>query len=322
MQNLQAEEKFYSSKFHFSYSGLNKLLFSPALFYKHYILDQREERTDAHLVEGKLLHCLLLDENSFDKQFVLSPTSIPTGGAKTIIDGLFRLVCEQNKLDKSFEDLEFEILQLMQEQNFYQKLKTDSQRIEKICTDDAIAYFEFLKSKSGKDIVDRDTYLRIQEDLNTIRNNKNAMTALGDLEKQLIYSELLLTVDLPSDYPFGLKGIIDRVIVDGDTVRIVDLKTSGKTIAEFKDTVEYYNYWLQAAIYVEMISKKFQNVKKIEFTFVVIDKYKQIYCFEVSPDTLSTWKSKLYDNLNQAKYHYSNRSYSLPYEFLTSKIVL
>ena len=30
-------ERFYQNKFYFSYSGLNKLLYSPAMFYNHYV---------------------------------------------------------------------------------------------------------------------------------------------------------------------------------------------------------------------------------------------------------------------------------------------
>ena len=33
------EKEFYAKDFNFSYSSLNKLLFSPSLFYKDYILE-------------------------------------------------------------------------------------------------------------------------------------------------------------------------------------------------------------------------------------------------------------------------------------------
>ena len=32
--------QFYNSDFYFSYSSINKLLYSPAAFYRHYILNQ------------------------------------------------------------------------------------------------------------------------------------------------------------------------------------------------------------------------------------------------------------------------------------------
>ena len=208
----------------------------------------------------------------------------------------------------------------MQELNFYQKLKTDNQRIEKICTDDASAYFEFLKSKSGKDIVDLDTYQRIKDSLIVIRDNQEAMSRLGDFDKHHIQSEISLMTDMPS-YSFGLKGTLDRLIIDGDVGRVIDFKTTSKTLSEFKDTVEYYNYWLQAAIYLELVARIY-NLSHISFTFIVIDKYKQVYCFDVSDESVKIWKNKLHEKLEIAKYHYDNRSYSLPHEFLINKVML
>ena len=72
-RNFQKEEEFYANnKFCFSYSSLNKLLFSPFLFYKDYILKDKEVRTDKHLVEGKLLHCLLFEpDNLKDKLYLI-----------------------------------------------------------------------------------------------------------------------------------------------------------------------------------------------------------------------------------------------------------
>ena len=61
-RNLEAEDKFYANtNFAFSYSSLNKLLFSPSLFYKDYILWDREVRADKHLVEGKLVQELSIN---------------------------------------------------------------------------------------------------------------------------------------------------------------------------------------------------------------------------------------------------------------------
>ena len=55
------ENDFYTKKFYFSYSSLNKLLWNPQTFYQIYVLGQREERDDAHLVNGKIIHALLLE---------------------------------------------------------------------------------------------------------------------------------------------------------------------------------------------------------------------------------------------------------------------
>lgn len=319
---LDLEEKFYENKFYFSYSGLNKLLYSPSVFYNHYILNQREDRTDAHLIEGKLLHCLLLDEGSFDSQFVLASGSLPTGSTKTIVDMVYRSAIEQRRTDDSLGSFEAEIINALQSINLHQKLKTDGQRIEKILTEDAISYFEFLKNRAGKDIIDEETYNRMRESVNVIKSNPMAMYTLEGVDAYSISSELALLVDI-EDRPFGLKGILDRLVIDASGPRIVDLKTTSKTIAEFKDTVEYYNYWMQAAIYHRMACEMYGfNKKALRFTFLVIDKYQQVYSFDVSEITMLLWREKLEGKLDTAEYHYTNRYYALPYEFANNKIVL
>src|SRR5437868_1319534 len=84
------EDDFYSKPFRFSYSSLCKLLYSPAVFYQMYILGNREEKTDQHLIQGKLIHCLLLDEKSFDRLFIVSPISVPSGMSKTLVEKVFQ----------------------------------------------------------------------------------------------------------------------------------------------------------------------------------------------------------------------------------------
>ena len=85
--------QFYNKKFYFSYSSINKLLFSPRAFYSHYVLNQREDSTDAHLVTGRVLHCLLLEEQNYDKYFITMASKIPGESSKKIIDMMNELVC-------------------------------------------------------------------------------------------------------------------------------------------------------------------------------------------------------------------------------------
>ena len=84
--NKQKEEEFYAKKdFCFSYSSLNKLLFSPSLFYKDYILFDREVRTDKHLIEGKLIHCLLFEPKEVDNKFSLMPGKSPSDNIRKVL---------------------------------------------------------------------------------------------------------------------------------------------------------------------------------------------------------------------------------------------
>ena len=51
---LQKQEEFFDKTFMMSYSGLNKLLYSPKLFYLHYILGQKDDTSDKNMIEGKV----------------------------------------------------------------------------------------------------------------------------------------------------------------------------------------------------------------------------------------------------------------------------
>jgi hypothetical protein len=325
---LALEEEFYSKPFNFSYSGMNRLLYSPKLFYSHYVLQQREEKLDSYLIEGKVIHCLLLDSDNFDKQFVVSPLSLPSDNPKLVVDRVFKYAQETNSLDQDLRSFESPILDILKEINLHQSLKTDEQRVDKMITDQTVSYFDFLKQKGSKDVIDTEMYNRCLESVQILRQNPEVVEVL-DLYRNsggTVYSEHPIQIDLPG-YPFGLKGIIDNFIVDENnkTIVINDLKTTGKTVAEFAETVEYYNYWLQAAVYKKLIigQLKVDGSWKVKFNFIVIDKYKQTYVFPVSDETMNKWYlTGLSNALAKAKYHYEKRDFSLPYDMLTAKVVL
>ena len=50
------ENDFYTKKFYFSYSSLNKLMWNPQAFYQAYVLGNREEKVESYLVNGKIIH--------------------------------------------------------------------------------------------------------------------------------------------------------------------------------------------------------------------------------------------------------------------------
>jgi hypothetical protein len=330
-RNMEREEEFYANKnFAFSYSSLNKLLFSPSLFYKDYILQDREIRTDKHLVEGKLVHCLVFEPENLNNKFNVVPGKAPSDSVRKILKNM-SLYTDAVKLADVDDKV---ILDSLIEFNLYQSLKADEARIAKVRTLDNEPYWEFL-SNTNVDVVDQDTLLKCTEQAEFIKSNSDVMAIFEevstdfDLDPIETHAEKYLNCTL-SKMPFGLHGYIDYYKVNHDEklITICDLKTTGKTIADFNDTVEFYNYWLQAAIYCKLvyedISKSIDNVDeyKIEFKFVVIDKYNQVYTFEVTDATLNKWAQALSNVIKAAEYHYNERNYSLPYNFLIEKVRL
>lgn len=347
----ELEKEFYSKPFNLSYSGLNKLLYSPKMFYNHYILKQREDRTDAHLVDGKVIHCLLLNDGSFDEEFILMPTTLPTGNSRTVIDKVFEYystyVPETNAdgttavLSPDLADHSVKILEILQSINLHQSLtddkkapfkKGDEKRLEKIITEETISYFEFLKTKGNRTLIDSETLQRCNESVDYLKADSKVCELLGlyktEMENIEMVNETLLSSDTAGYEKIGLKGVIDsfQINYDKKVIYVNDLKTTGKTITDFPETIKFYNYNIQASIYLRLIKELYKDLITPEwsvvFNFIVIDKYFQVYCFEVSPQTEIAWDDILGDKLMEANWHYENNNYTLPYDFAVNRITL
>ena len=326
--------RFYNEKFYFSYSGINKLLQSPRWFYNHYILNQKEDSTDAHLIAGRALHCLLLEPDKFDDQFVMLPGKIPTDSNKIILEHIFyhNYLPLQNET-LTLEDFPTDILNQLLVNNLYQSLKTDAQRIDKILTDNNKEYFTFLKIKESKTVIDTSVKSKAEESLISLKADDRVMGLLqlghDNSNGVTVYNEVALKTDL-IDFKFGLKGFADSIVVDENTktIFISDLKTTNKSIQSFPSTLEFYRYDVQAAIYCIMgfnnLIKERSDASewKIVFTFIVIDKYNQVYPFQVSDETLNVWMENFSGLLNVLNYHYENRDYTLPYELAIGNVKL
>ena len=323
-------ELFYKKKFYFSYSGINKLLFSPGMFYNHYVLNQREDSTDAHLVGGRVLHCLLFEPDKYDDNFTSMPGKFPTDSQRKIIDNIFKyhLVVGNNSL--TLEDYSTDILTQLLTANLYQTLKTDQQRLDKILTQENKEYFAFLKLSLDKTTVDQPTLEGCKVAVEVLKNNKDVRTLL-QLDKEeadetiQAYNELHIKAEF-KDLPFGFHGVLDNVIVDynSKTLFINDLKTLGKSIQDFPDSVEYYRYWIQAVIYTVLAKRKFNIADDwtMQITFIVIDKYNQVYPYQVSSETLAKWEKDFADIIQKVKWHYENKRYDLPYELALGNVKL
>lgn len=329
------EKDFYSKKFYYSYSSLNKLAWSPQVFYQMYVLGLKEEKLDQHLVQGKLIHLLLLEPEKFAENFMLTPGSLPTGNSRIVVDRVFRHYEELSKNgDERTELAEFEgaILDVMKDINYFQNLKTDQQRIDKVITPDTLSYWEFLKTKGNKTLVDPETLKYCQDAVEIIKTNDEVCSLIGcnvtEFDNKEVMNEAQISVDFPNK-PYGLKGIIDNIVVDHDkkVIFINDIKTTSKDLKDFPETVEFYSYWMQAVMYMIMVSKYFNYLieskeYQVKFHFVVIDRTFQSYAFPVSEQTLSSWLNRFNECITKAEWHYENRDYSLPYEFANRLVVL
>jgi len=328
------ENDFYAKPFKFSYSSLNKLMWNPQAFYQLYVLGNREEKTESYLVNGKIIHCLLLEPEKFDEQFIVSPDALPTGNTRTVIDRLYAHHVElANNGDERTNLVEFTnaILDILKDMDLHQSLKTDVQRLDKILVPEGVSYWNFLRSKGNKTLIDQASYDFCKTGVDLIKLNSQVCNLIGcnlnEFSNKEVFNEIPVDIEI-NDKPFGLKGIIDNIVVDHDDkiIYINDIKTTSKELKDFPESIEFYNYWMQAAIYSTIIAIKFIHLidegYQLKFHFVVIDKSYQVYAFPVSDNTLNSWFDRLTNTLEKANWHYINKSYDLPYEFATGKVTL
>lgn len=338
VEGINSEEIFfYDKKFYFSYSSISKLLYCPEIFYREYVLGQREVSDALYFTEGKLIHCLLLEPKKFDEQFIVMTGKMPGESTKSVIDRVYAhhkelKVTGVHKGD-SLGDYQNAVVDVLKDINLHQSLKTDEQRFAKIYTPDSNIYWDFLSKGEGKQIVDAETYEKCKGVVEKIRLNPEISTLLKLNHEGEWWSTTEVMNEIPVEmelkkFPFGLRGIIDNVVVDpiDKIIRVNDFKTSSKTLTDFPETVKFYRYNLQAAIYNLLVINKYSDLIKegyrVEFRFIVIDKLQQIYPFLVSDDTMKLWTKDLQDTLKIAEYHYSNKDYTLPYIFKQEGVIL
>lgn len=324
-KNVQElENEFYSKPLSLSYSGLSKMMYSPQLYYKYYVLQEREEKLDSYLVDGKVIHCLLLDNGSFDEQFIMLPSSLPSGNSRLVVDMLFARSQEGTLSDNSNH-----IIDILKEINLHQALKTDEQRVAKIISDDTVIYYEFLKLKGNKTLLDAETLQRCKDAVEILKSNLQVSDLLGlhanDFNDIVVYNEKEFRCETPW---CGLHGVIDNLKVDyiNRKITINDLKTSSKTLTEFPETIEFYSYWAQAAIYWTLIQSKFKELItegfEVDFNFIVIDRYNQVYAFPVLQSTMINWCARLEEQLGHANWYYKSKRFDLPYNFAMGQVTL
>jgi hypothetical protein len=270
----------------------------------------------------------LLNDGSFEENFILLPSTLPTGNSRTVVDKVY----SQAEDPGTLADYGTQILDILKEINLHQSLKTDDQRLSKIITEETVSYFEFLKSKGNRDLIDSETLQRCNEAVTLLKADSKVCELLGlyrsEMENIDMFNEIELSSDAIGIENIGLKGVADSIQINHDKkiIYINDLKTTGKTITDFPETVNFYNYSIQAAIYTRLVKEVYKHIITPEwivvFNFIVIDKYNQVYCFKVSDTTLEMWDFELSDRLVELYWHYKNNNYSLPYNFATSQVIL
>lgn len=331
-ERMRKEEEFFNrpvdQPFKLSYSGLNKLIYSPGLFYNHYVLGQREDVNEKYMIEGRLVHCLLLKPECFNDEFILNSYEMPTDSHKKVLDRLFTHYTCLTEDDVLFgkvtlEDFSNAILDILTDENLFQSLKTDAQRLEKIITPKNAMYWHFLKSSPGKTIIDQEQYDYANKMVAKITSNSSILELMGFFADSMSniskWNEVMAEVDAPGITSFKLRGILDNLVIDHEKkeIRVNDLKKTSKSLSTFEESIDHYNYWMQAAMYVKLakVISTYDSYPVI-FRFIVIDPYMQLSTIRISDETMAVWTEKLDQKIKEADYHFKTRNFDLPYSHI------
>lgn len=328
---MQLVEEFYENKLFLSYSALSLLKYSPRAYYKKYVLKKEEDTQSENMLRGSLIHCLLLEPQNFGEKYVISMTKLPSDNIKLVVDRIWSENMtnkEAPALEKNWTlgDFPTEILCIMREINLYQSLKSDQGRLDKVLSHEANDYWYFLMQQQEKTLVTAEMYNECLLKAQLVKDDKYCSELLGVNittfdENVEVHNELLHECDAIL-FPFGIKGTIDNVKIDHlqKKIFINDFKTSAKSISEFEESIELYNYWIQACMYKQLIHDKFKDLigqdYTIEFRFIVIDKYDVVFPFFVSKTKFIEWYALFLNELSQAQKHYELKDYTKPFKYL------
>jgi hypothetical protein len=331
-ERLTKENEFFDKTFMMSYSGLNKLVHSPASFYHHYVLGQKEDVYDKNMIEGSLIHCLLLNPSDFEDQFVLSSDANPSENQIQVLHRLYEHYKELKASGDHREELDefnYAITDILQDINLYQSMKPET-RLAKMVNDSTRSYWEYLKKSEGRTVIDHDTHDFAKAVVEKITSNAQIMDLMGFFGDEMngitMQNESELVTFLGEDLPFGIRGFLDNMVFDKQKkeIRINDLKKTGKELKSFTESIDYFRYWMQAAFYNMLVKKIYLSKPeysdyKLIFRFIVVDPYMQIAPIKVTDETMKKWEEDTMTLLAEASYHFNNKNFELPYQFLINK---
>lgn len=301
-------EQYVQSRPVLSFSGLSKFLYSPVAFYRHYVLNQKEDVSGDFITKGKLLHCLYLEPEKFDEKFIVLPEKLPDDRNAEILRSLYKnLVAEGETIPDTLDDLAERLGSMMLAADYYATIKSDNDRGKKMVNPVNSAYWSFIQLAEKKDPVSQEVYDDVLKMVEIIRNDSVCTFLLNKSEREYAF-----TLSMP-EFLFDIRGVVDNVLVNkmAKKVYISDVKTTAKRIQDFPGTVEHYSLWLQACLYSKYFIKKYPGYQ-IVFTFIVIDCYNVCYPYKVSSNTFNQWMVRTDEFLKEVNTAFLTKNFTLP----------
>ena len=227
-----------------SVSSLNLFAKSPAEYRQHILHPKSVEAS--YFTKGSAVDCLITEPEKFDEQFAVIKTGKPSG----MLGELCSLMNDYMEVNEG--SLPEETLFKLAYQKSEFKLKEES--VWKKYKDPKIQqYMNFLKNSKGKTVIAERDLEQVKAVVTMLKHSPATKFYMKDcVEHPLmdVYDQLYIEFEYEG---MKCKGTLDRVIVDHNSKRIIptDLKTTGKSVLDFKDSFMQFGYFRQAAFYTE-----------------------------------------------------------------------
>jgi hypothetical protein len=236
-----------------NYSLLSTLSLDPSL------VKQDKKETDA-MSFGSLFDCLLTDKDRFDKEYIVSSVTKPSGQLGEFLD--IYLNYEHTDIKEKYDFAYVE----MKARN--PKLRDGIDKFIGRMESEALPYLNFLRDSKGKKVISSDDfYLATQMKDSLMTNEFTGKYFNMDYTWEIQYQVPLVANLLGYEF----KGLLDMMVINHSTKEIypIDIKTTSDYPNKFQGSVITYNYLIQATLYWDLVQANYPDYKIHDFMFFV-----------------------------------------------------
>lgn len=258
---------------------------SPLAFKEFF--DNPEQDNKKWLDVGGAVHCLILEPELFDGNFVVKNFEKPQSPNQ-------RKFCEHYKhmLEMGFEDIDLILHDSYCEA--YKPKATREKNIEeaKVLYTSLEDYIQYLIASNEKVVLSTQQMDVVKKAVGSLRRNPraNPIVEIPDDEKAryTALNELEIYFDVGN---VKCKSKIDRLIIDKEKFKIyiIDLKTTSALIKDFKESFVKYNYEQQFSFYCLAV----YNYLEKQIKLPDLDKY-EVECICAVVQTINNSESRIY----------------------------
>lgn len=275
---------------------------SPQKF-KDYLEGKIASEDTKYYREGSLIHLALLEPEKLIKAEITRPVESIVG----VVDKVFEVVTSE--LDEfsevgALEDYKEVVLKVINEVGYQTNWKEET-RVGKVL-EQGTEYFEFLKRCTKEIVLTPEEHSKILSCAASVRTDRFAKELMLDEfleEGETADNELELYFDsVIGGTMLRMKAKLDRVIYNHKkkTYRIIDLKTTGKSVLDFPKTFFDFDYDRQIAFYTLAMNNVSPDYRMESCSIVTVEKFGEFRTrvFKVDPSSIELGGRKIYKLLS------------------------